>query len=292
MIAFFGTGLLGSGFVRGLRRRGEAVQVWNRTPEKALALEAAGAKAFDEPADAARGASRVHLALSDDAAVDAVLERARPGIGAGTIVVDHTTTSAAGVKGRVARWDERGIRYLHAPVFMGPQNAIEGTGIMLVSGEAPRIADVRSALEDMTGKLVDVGERPDKAAAFKLLGNLFLMFFTGGLAEVFALARALDVEPEDAASLFLHFNPGNTLAARADRMLAGNFRQASWELGMARKDARLMEEAAARGGVPLDLLPTITARMDAMLARGHAHDDWTVIALDALAARGVKAPSK
>ena len=38
-IAFFGTGLMGSGFVRRLRASGHDVNVWNRTVEKARALE-------------------------------------------------------------------------------------------------------------------------------------------------------------------------------------------------------------------------------------------------------------
>ena len=49
-IAFFGTGLLGSGFVRALLRRGETVHVWNRSPEKAKALEEHGARVFEDPA--------------------------------------------------------------------------------------------------------------------------------------------------------------------------------------------------------------------------------------------------
>ena len=55
MIAFLGTGLLGTGFVRAARKRGEDVQVWNRTAEKARALEADGARAFADPAAAMRG---------------------------------------------------------------------------------------------------------------------------------------------------------------------------------------------------------------------------------------------
>ncbi|MBV8581839.1 MAG: NAD(P)-binding domain-containing protein, partial [Candidatus Eremiobacteraeota bacterium] len=74
MIAYFGTGLLGSGFVQKLLERGETVHVWNRSPEKARALEADGAKAFANPADAVKRAERLHLTLSDDAAVDDVLE--------------------------------------------------------------------------------------------------------------------------------------------------------------------------------------------------------------------------
>src|SRR5262249_20988439 len=130
MIAFFGMGLLGSNFVRANRRRGETVHVWNRTAEKARALEPEGAVAFADPAEAARGADGIHVTLSDDAAVDDVLERARPGFATGVVIVDHTTTSPTGTRARAQRWQERGVEFQHAPVFMGPQNALEGTGLM------------------------------------------------------------------------------------------------------------------------------------------------------------------
>ncbi|OJY26780.1 MAG: 6-phosphogluconate dehydrogenase [Myxococcales bacterium 68-20] len=282
MVTILGTGLLGSGFVRALLRRGETVHVWNRTAEKAQALESEGARAFVDPAAAVKGAERVHVVLSDDASVDEVLERALPGLTKDVLIVDHTTTSASGTALRVARWNERGHRLVHAPVFMGPQNALESTGLMLVSGERTRVEAARPHLERMTGKVVDLGERTDAAAGFKLLGNLFLMFVTTGLAEVFTLARAMDVDPRTAASLFDHFNPGLTLGARIDRMIGAEWSKASWELAMARKDARLMVEEASRGDHPLAVLPAIAARMDELIAQGHGKSDWTVLAKDAL----------
>ena len=105
---------------------------------------------------------------------------------------------------------------------------------------------------------------------------------TAGVAEVLTLAKALDVTPEEATSLFQAFNPGNMLDARVKRILAADFANASWELSMARKDARLMLEEGERHGVPLPMLPAIAATMDRFMERGHGHDDWTVIAKDAL----------
>ncbi len=285
MIAFFGMGLLGSNFVRALRRRGEAVQVWNRTEAKARALEADGARAFADPVEAVRGAERLHLTLSDDAAVDDVLERARAGFAPGVVIVDHTTTSPTGARARAARWAERGVEFQHAPVFMGPPNALDGTGLMLVSGDAARVERLRPALEKMTGKLIYLGAEPDRAASFKLLGNLFLMFMTAGVAEALTLGSALGVKPEETAALFDQFNPGAFLPARAKKMAAGQFQPPSWELAMARKDARLMLDEGARHGTPLEMLPAIAATMDRFLERGHANDDWTVIAKDALTHR-------
>jgi 3-hydroxyisobutyrate dehydrogenase len=280
MIAFLGMGLLGTNFVRALRSRGEDVQVWNRSPDKAKALEADGARAFADVADAVRGATRVHLTLVDDAVVDQVLEAARPGLAAGTVIVDHTTTSADGAKARVARWAERGLTYVHAPVFMGPQNAREASGAMMVSGARAAVEPLLPVLTPMTGKLVDLGERPDAAAAFKLIGNLFLVCMTAGLAEMLALSKALGVPPQEASTLFSFFNPGATIGGRLKKMVDRAFDEPSWELQMTRKDTRLMMEAAAAAGVPLSVIPAIAARMDDVLAQGLGEKDWTIIAKD------------
>ncbi len=275
MIAFFGTGLLGSGFVRALRRRGEVVHVWNRTVDKARPLGEVGARVFDDPVEAARGAERVHLSLSDDAAVDSMLERAKPT----GVIVDHTTTSATGTAARARRWE----KFLHAPVFMGPQNALESSGIMLASGPRARFDALEPVLAAMTGKVIYLGPEPERAAAFKLIGNLFLMHMTTGVAEMLALAKALGVPAAEAQKMFDVFNPTGSIGARAKRMLDGDFANPSWELAMARKDARLMMEESARNDGELAVLPAIAAEMDKWIARGPAHDDWTVIAKKALA---------
>jgi 3-hydroxyisobutyrate dehydrogenase len=282
MIAFFGTGLLGAGFVQALLKKGEAVHVWNRTASKAQALVSLGAKAFEDPAEAARGASRIHLTLSDDASVDEVLERARAGFASGVAIIDHTTTSPEGTKARAQRWDERKVTFLHAPVFMGPAQARDSTGSMLASGEKKRFDALAPALESMTGKLIYLGPQAERAAAFKLLGNLFLMFLTGGFADMLRLAKATGVSPQEAASLFDFFNPGAHVPARMKRMLEQDYAHPSWTLDMARKDARLMVDAASAGGAALQFLPAIAANMDAWVKQGHGQDDWTVVAKDAL----------
>ena len=282
MNAFLGTGLLGSGFVRAMRRRGEAVRVWNRSPGKARALEADGAVACADPVDAVRGAERVHLCLSDDASVDAVLERAWPGLAPGAVLVDHTTTSPGGAAARVARWSARGHHYQHAPVFMGPQQALEAAGVMLVSGDPARIAALAPALRPMTGKLVELGPDPARAAGMKLLGNLFLISVTAGMIDMLTLARSLGIPSADAAGLLDFFNPGTSLPARMQRILTCDHQKPSWELAMARKDARLMLEGAAGAPRPLTVVSAVAGEFDRWIADGAGHLDWTVIARDVI----------
>ncbi|MGH7685043.1 MAG: NAD(P)-binding domain-containing protein, partial [Vulcanimicrobiaceae bacterium] len=73
-VALFGAGRMGSGMAERWQKTGNSVSVWNRTHDKAKALEQFGAKAFDDPKVAARGVEAVHIILSDDAAVDALLD--------------------------------------------------------------------------------------------------------------------------------------------------------------------------------------------------------------------------
>jgi 3-hydroxyisobutyrate dehydrogenase len=267
-IAFFGTGLMGAGFVKRARANGLEVNVWNRSPAKAHALEALGARAFDDAAAALAGAERIHLSLADDASVDAVLEPLAQAIPPSTWIVDHTTTAVRPTAERAARWDARGRVFVHAPVFMAPTHCAEGAGLMLVSGAQARHDALLPALQQMTGKVLYLGAEPQRAAAFKLFGNLTLIGMLGVLGDVARLAHAVGISTQDAFTLFDSFNPGQTLPARAARITAADWHNPSFEISMARKDVRLMIEEAQRGGVDLFVMPGVAAMFDAAIARG------------------------
>ncbi len=277
MIAWLGTGLLGSNFVKRLREGGEMVQVWNRTPEKAAALEADGAKACRDAAEAVRGASVVHLTLGDDASVDAVLEPLAATISRDTLIVDHTTTAPTPTGERVARWKARGITFVHAPVFMGPPAARQAQGLMLLSGEPAVRERVKPLLAPMTGKVVELGDDPTRGASFKLFGNMMLVFVVSGLADGYRFMRAQGIEPAEAHALFNDFNLNNAIGGRGKAMANGDFTPL-WELAMARKDVRLMTEEAARHDAELDVLPAIAQFFDRHMQMGLGGKDVGVVA--------------
>jgi 3-hydroxyisobutyrate dehydrogenase len=280
MKAFLGMGLLGSNFVKAMLKRGEQVQIWNRTASKAKELETFGAKAFDRAADAVKGADRIHLTLKDDASVDEVLQAAASGLMAGTIIIDHTTTSKEGAIQRTKEWKEKGFFYQHAPVFMGPSNALESTGMMLVSGDEALINKLQPELSQMTGKLLQLGTETGKAAAIKLAGNAFLICFTAGVRDTLAVSKALGISVTDLSALFNEWNPAGMLQGRLKRMTSGDYSQPSWELNMARKDTRLFIEAAQKGATDITVLPAVAKLMDEWIEKGYGNSDWTVIAKD------------
>jgi len=280
MKAFLGIGLLGSNFVKAMRKRGDEVQVWNRTASRAKALEAEGAKAFENVTDAVKGADIIHLTLRDDESVDEVLNNAEAGLKPGALIVDHTTTSVDGAVARTKAWKAKGFTYLHAPVFMGPPNALESTGYMLVSGDQTAIKKAEPELSKMTGKLLNLGDPEGKAAGMKLAGNLFLQVMTAGISDMLALAKSLGISGDEIQGLFSEWNPAAAMPARLKRILTGNFDQPSWELVMARKDSSLMMAEAEKTGAHLVAIPAIAAEMDKWIEKGYGSKDWSVMAKD------------
>jgi 3-hydroxyisobutyrate dehydrogenase len=276
-IAFLGTGLLGSAFVEGALKRGERVTVWNRTASKAQALEALGARAAATPAEAVRGAERVHLVLSDDAVVEEVIARLRPGLGAGAIIVDHSTTLPALTAARAGRLHADGVKYMHCPVFIGPAAAREGRGTIMVSGPRALFDEVHDALARQAQRVEYLGERPDLAAVYKLCGNAFIVGLAGLVSDALTVANGAGVAPGDILKLFEFFDPSGGMRGRLQKMAARDY-TLSFEVAMARKDLRLMIETA--GEAPLAVLPGVAARLDAVIAEGHSAEDLTIIGKD------------
>jgi 3-hydroxyisobutyrate dehydrogenase len=274
-VAFLGTGLLGGAMAERMLAQGDSVTVWNRTASKMQALQTSGAVVAHTAADAVTAADHVHLAFTDDAVVDAILAEVTPRLRRDAIVMDHSTTSPVATKARAARFAQAGVRFLHTPVFMSPQMCREGKGLIMVSGPSTIFDAVQPALARMSGDVWYLGERTDLAAAYKLFGNSMLFAINAGLTDVLAMAKNLGVAGNEAIALFSRFNTSMAIPMRGQKMAAGDF-SASFELAMARKDAKLMIESA--GQVPLIVLPALAARMDEMIAAGHGKDDFAAIA--------------
>ena len=274
-VAVLGTGLLGAAFVEGLLSRGgTTVTVWNRTRAKAESLAALGARVVDTPAEAVGDADRVHLVLLDDDTVDSVIAALRPALRREAVIIDHSTTQPARTARRAAELDADGVAYLHAPVMMGPPAARNAKGMMLVAGETARVNQVRVALEAMTGELWHVGERPDLAAVYKLVGNAIVLSAVGVAADIMHMADAAGVSRAGALEMLAKTNPGGAIAFRGAMMRDEQY-ETNFALDVARKDVRLMLETADAQPVPL--LQALAARMDTLIVEGAGPQDFAVM---------------
>lgn len=276
-IAWLGAGLLGTGFVEALLERGHGVTVWNRTASKTAPLVAKGARAATTIAEAVRGAERVHLCLSDDASVEAVLPEILASVGPGATIVDHTTVSPAGARDRAKRVGARGTGFLACPVFMAPAAARAAKGKMLCAGPAALVDALAPALREMTGELVLLGDDAGRAATTKLVGNALILGTTAILADALAIGAAGGLDASEVHRFALGFPLAGTIEGRGAKMAAGDF-SPSFELTMARKDVRLMTELTAER--PLAVLPSLATRMDALVDAGEGARDVGVLARD------------
>jgi len=278
-IAFLGTGLLGAAFAEAATQRGDTVTAWNRSPDKVQALAQFGVIAAASPAEAVRGASRVHLVLKDDAVVDEVLAAARAGLLPDAIIIDHSTTLPVLTAARAARLQAEGVNYLHCPVFMGPPAARQAQGTMMVAGPRALFDSIKAELAKMTGRLEYMGERTDVAAVNKLFGNAMIIGATAVMADILTIAQASDVPADDAIKLLSFIDLNAIVAGRGVNMAKGHFTP-SFELTMARKDVRLMLETA--GDRAMAVLPLVATRMDQLIAAGHGAQDCCVLGVDAV----------
>lgn len=223
-IGFLGAGLMGAPMVRNLLRAGFEVAVWNRTAAKAEALTADGARAAASPADCVRGADLAISMLENGAVVGAVLFEggAAEALAPGSIVVDMSSIGVEEARDHAARFAERGVAHLDAPVSGGTVGAEAGTLAIMAGGPEDAFARARPALEAM-GRPLLVG--PSGAGQIAKLANQMVVATTiGAVAEALVFAEAAGADPARVrAAMTGGFADSRILDLHGGRMVARDF---------------------------------------------------------------------
>jgi 3-hydroxyisobutyrate dehydrogenase len=258
-VAVLGTGTMGAGMVRSLRRAGLPVRMWNRAAEKAQALTDTGAEACGSPAEAVVGADVVLTMLFDaDAAVDVIGRAAPP---AGTTWLQCSTVGVEGFDRTAATAAELGLVLVDCPVLGTKEPAEKGALVLLASGPEDvrqQLAPVLDALGSKTLWLGDAGA----GSRLKMACNAWLFMVTAGAAQSIALARGLGVDPQHFFDA-IEGGPLDTPYAhvKGAHMIAGEF-PVSFGLAGAAKDARLIRAALGSAGISDRLDAAVLETMD------------------------------
>jgi 3-hydroxyisobutyrate dehydrogenase len=275
-VAVLGTGTMGAGMVRSLRRAGLPVRMWNRNAAKAQALTDTGAEALGSPAEAARGADVVLTMVFDaDAAID-VIRQARPP--EGTVWLQCSTVGVEGADRTVEVARELGLVLVDSPVLGTKQPAEKGELTVLASGPDDARDRVAPVLDAIGAKTLWVGEA-GAGSRLKMAGNAWLLMVTAGTAQSIALTRALGLDPRD----FLAAIEGGPLDLpyahlKGGQMIEGRH-PVSFGLTGATKDARLIRDALRSAGVSDRLDAAVVATMEAAI---DAADDPGSVDLSAM----------
>ena len=196
-IGFVGIGLMGRQMGQRLLTAGFALQVWNRTKEKAGELLQAGAQWGDSPAACARTADVVIIMVTDSSASeqvicgrDGVLAGAHPGL----ILVDMASIAPEMSRSLAAKAAAKGVTMLDAPVTGNPKVAADGKLGIMVGGPKQAYDACLPVFQAMGVKIIHVGEN-GKGTTLKLINNLILGVAIEAVAEALVLAGKAGIDP-------------------------------------------------------------------------------------------------
>ncbi len=160
-LGYLGLGMMGFPMTRRLVSAGYDVTVWNRSPGKAAALVAAGAKAALHPSDVAATASILFMCLTDAAAVEKVVfgpDGLATATGSGKLVVDFSSIHPDAARAIAARLKAaNGMGWIDAPVSGGTIGAEEGTLAVMAGGDAADIERARPYVLAMARRFTHMG---------------------------------------------------------------------------------------------------------------------------------------
>lgn len=192
-----------------------------------------------EPADA------VICCVTDEAASREVMEnvflRARPG----TLVIDHTTTSATWARQADERARAAGLRFCDAPLSGSVPAAEEGTLVAMLGAHPPDVAAARELLSATTRQVVHLGP-PGSGQLCKMANQLAVAGIAAGLAQAQAFGRSAGL---DLAQVFEVLMQGSARSVQLERLqgsLAEAGNQAGETFSWLRKDLLLCDQASPR----------------------------------------------
>lgn len=248
-IGVIGIGLMGNAIGERLLSCGYPVVVYNRTRDKASALEELGAVWSDRPLEVC---DRVIISLYTTQVVESVLRKMDRDLQPGKVLVDTTTGDPQRTAALGASLAKRGVKYLEAPISGSSEQTRRHLSTAMVAGSKEDMDECRDLLDCVAAKTFFVGPWGN-AVRMKLVTNLVLGLNRAVLAEGLVFAKAIGLSPEATLDVLMN-SPAysRTMDVKGPKMVAGDFSPQA-KLSQHIKDVELMLEEAARGGTTLPL---------------------------------------
>ena len=292
-IAVIGMGQMGSGMARRLKASGHDVMGYDISTQARQALRNEGFAMADSAADCISGRTVVLTSLPDPAAVRAAwlaeggLVEVTP---EGTLVLELSTIDPNTMKEIGAAAAARGIDVIDCPVSGGPNEAANGTMVLICGGDEAAVDRAAPVLKHLGSTWKYTGP-VGTAKAVKLVNNMMSMGNVLIAAEAFAMGTAAGVEPErlfevlsEAGGRSFHF------LKRFPNALKGDYRP-GFKMELGEKDLALAADFARSLRMPTPATEMVRSIMAIALADGYRGQD--IVALHDMYVRwGKKAQSE
>ena len=280
-IAVIGMGTMGAPMARNLLKAGHSVVVNNRTRKREETLAAEGAVRAENPAAAAREVDIVLTCVSDTPDVERVLldpeTGAINGLHSGGLVIDCSSIAPAATREIAARFAEKGIGYVDAPVSGGSEGAIKGTLAIMCGGSLSDFDRAKPVLEVLGAKITHIGDvgagQIAKVANQVVIAGTFL-----ALGEALTLASKAGADPEKVVEAIGGGVAGSwILQNRSSNMLNDTY-PLGFRTRLHRKDLGIALETARTFEVPIPVASLVAAIEDGLIAQGFGDEDMSNLA--------------
>jgi 2-hydroxy-3-oxopropionate reductase len=274
-IGFIGLGIMGKPMARNLLAAGFELTVHSRSPEPVDELVAAGATRGSDPAAVASASDVTITMLPDTPDVEMVLAGSRgviEGATPGSLVIDMSSIDPGATRTMAAAFDARGIAMLDAPVSGGERGAIDATLSIMVGGADDAFRRAAPIFDALGKSIVLVGPSGAGQVA-KACNQLVVAATIEAVAEALLLAERSGVDAAKVREALLGgFAGSKILEVHGQRMLDRSFAP-GFRIRLHRKDARIVEEAAAATGTPIPAFAVVADQLQQAVDAGDGELD-------------------
>jgi 3-hydroxyisobutyrate dehydrogenase len=196
-VGFIGVGTMGAGMAANLQKAGHKLVINDLTRQAASHHLAAGGVWADTPKAVAEQCEIVFCSLPTPADVELVAlgaDGVLAGFKPGSVLFDLSTNSPTVVRQIHAKFAEKGVHMMDAPVSGGPKGAKSGKLAIWIGGDQAIFDRYKSVLDGMSDQARYVGPIGAGSVA-KLVHNCAGYIIQTGLAEVFTMGVKGGVEP-------------------------------------------------------------------------------------------------
>ncbi len=198
-IGFIGVGMMGHGMAKNIVESGYPLTILgHRRRESVQDLLDRGAKEAKSPRQVGENASIVFICVTGSDEVEATVrgpEGVAAGLGAGSILVDCSTSNPNSTLALARELEPRGIAYVDAPLGRTPKEAWEGKLDTMVGASDVVFERLKPVLDTWAGKIVHIGGTGD-GHRMKLLQNFIAMGYAALFSEALTLAAKVGITPQ------------------------------------------------------------------------------------------------
>ncbi|MBV9686075.1 MAG: 3-hydroxyisobutyrate dehydrogenase [Alphaproteobacteria bacterium] len=285
-IGFIGTGTMGQPMLANLVKKGFDLLAFDVVPAALDAAVRLGAARAGSVSEAAANCELVVTMLPSSANVEAVYLGSggiAENAAGGRLCVDMSTIDPGTSQRVAARLNERGIRFLDAPVSGGVGGAAAGTLAIMVGGDARDLEEARPALAAMGSNIIHVGAVGAGEVA-KLCNNLVSGSALIAVAEAFRIGEAFGVDLQVLTNVIakssgatwvmehMHPVPGIVDGAASSRQYAPGFMT-----DLMAKDLALAVNAAREKRVPVVVAPAAQQLYRLASSHGLGREDFSSV---------------